>query len=229
MIKINIAPTSSTTLTLIGVPYYNFGICTERRGEYANMGLMNFKESLGGLCCSRWIFEAQKKKETEKLENSIEQNTKVTTNAEVETSVQCSLNQKPRKKLAFFVSGGGSVAEFAFLYVQKHLSHLAQVVLVVSSSDDNGGIAKFRKRQEQLAAEGGDDAAFQIHVPDIKVVSWKKNREEICNQIDDLCTSLGVDYIFLYFDKVSIYYCGIIMTVRFTWRFLCLDCVVLTF
>jgi lipid II:glycine glycyltransferase (peptidoglycan interpeptide bridge formation enzyme) len=37
-----------------GVPYLNFGICTEDKGQTMNLGLFDFKESFGGETINRY-------------------------------------------------------------------------------------------------------------------------------------------------------------------------------
>lgn len=90
------------------------------------------------------------------------------------------------KKIAYFISGEGRVVLSCINFINKYMSDKAENSLLVYSTNCN-------------AVKNIEHLKIKSHIVND---NWKKNRENICNQICDLCLENEIDFIVMVFDKL---------------------------
>lgn len=89
------------------------------------------------------------------------------------------------KRFSLFVSGSGSVIECAYNFLRLFPDEV-EVPLVISDSESCTAIGKLKRYGVNIRSFSG----------------WKNEREQVCDEIRNLCLQNDIDYILLGFNKV---------------------------
>lgn len=91
-----------------------------------------------------------------------------------------------KKKIAYFISGEGRLAFSCINFVKEYMNDKAENSLIVYSDNCN-------------AVKNISHLNIKSHIVND---NWKKNRENICNEISELCLLNNIDFIVMTFCKL---------------------------